>query len=151
MRITIQEQCEVDEPEIIIRCRKVDEPILNIFARLRALDNKITGTLEEQTFILNTEDILYIDTVDRKTFLYTKEQIYASPLKLYELEERLAGDDFIRITKSAIVNFSKVKSLRGDFGGRLICKLENGESLNVSRQYAITIKEKLCIIKGGSS
>ena len=150
MKLTILENCEVNEPEIEVRCRKADESILRVLAAIRAIDNKLTGTLDEHTFILNAADILYIDTTDRKTFLYTVDKVFESPLKLYDLEERLAGDDFIRITKSSIVNFSKVKSLRGDFGGRLICKLENGENLNVSRQYAVTIKQKLGIIKGGS-
>ena len=71
-------------------------------------------------------------------------------MKLYELEERLAGEDFIRATKSCVLNFGKVKSLRGDFGGRMLCTLENGETITVSRQYAAVIKQKLGITKGES-
>ena len=148
MKIIINENSGLEETEVIINCRQTDEQILRICAGLRMLDKKVTGVWNEQTFILNTSDILYIESVDRKTFLYTASQTYETPLKLYELEERLAGDDFIRATKSCIINFGKVKSLRGDFGGRLLCTLENGETVTVNRQYAVAIKQKLGLMKG---
>jgi DNA-binding LytR/AlgR family response regulator len=148
MRIVINESDNFDDTEVIINCRKTDEQVLRICAGLRMLDKKVTGLLNEQTFILNASDILYIETVDRKTFLYTTGQVYESPLKLYELEERLAGDDFIRATKSCILNFGAVKSLRGDLGGRMQCTLQNGEIITVSRQYTNTIKQILGISKG---
>ena len=150
MKIIIKENPAIEETEIIINCRQADAEILRICAGLRVFDKKITGLLDGQTFLLNATDILYVESVERKTFLYTQGQVYETPLKLYELEERLAGDDFIRATKSCVLNFSKVKSLRGEFGGRMLCTLENGEIVTVSRQYAIAIKQKLGITKGES-
>jgi len=143
MKIHINEKPNISETEIIINCRSTDEQILRICAGLRMLDKKITGMINGEVFILGSSDILYIETVDRKTFIYTSGKVYETPLKLYEIDERLATDDFIRITKSCIVNFDKVRSIRGDIGGRLVCGLENGESIVVSRQYAPTIKQKL--------
>jgi len=148
VKIIIHENNSITETEIIINCRQTDEQILRICAGLRAFDQKITGLWKGQTFLLNPADILYIETVDRKTFLYTAAQVYETPLKLYELEERLAGEDFIRAAKSCVLNFRKVKSLRGDFGGRMLCTLENDETVSVSRQYAAVIKQKLGIVKG---
>jgi len=151
VKIIINENATIDETEIIINCRQADEQIMRICAGLRVFDKKVTGFLDGQTFLLNASDILYVETVERKTFLYTAGQVYETPLKLYELEERLAGEDFIRATKSCVLNFAKVKSLRGDFGGRMLCTLENGEIVTVSRQYATTIKQKLGITKGEST
>ena len=148
MKITINENANLNETEIIINCRQVDEEIMRICAGLRVFDKKVTGLHNGQTFILSTSDILYAETVDRRTFLYTAGGVYETPLKLYELEERLAGEDFIRAGKSCVLNFAKVKSLRGDFGGRMLCTLENGEMIAVSRQYAVAIKQKLGITKG---
>ena len=147
MKITINENLHIKETEVIINCRQTDEHILRICAGIQMFDKKVTGMYRGQTHILNAQDILYAETVDRKTFIYTEGSVYNTALRLYELEEQLAGDDFIRITKSCVLNFSKVKSLRGDFGGRLLCVLENGESVMVSRQYAIDIKKKIGAIK----
>jgi len=151
MKIVINESSCINETEIIINCRQMDEQIIRICAGLRIIDKKITGFLDGQMYLLAALDILYVETVDRKTFLYTANQVYETPLKLYEMEERLAGDDFIRVTKSSIINFEKVKSIRGEFGGRMLCTLENGEVITVSRQYANVIKQKLYIIKGDNS
>ena len=151
MKIIINENSKIDETEIIINCRQVDEDILRICAGLRIYDKKVTGVLDGQTFILNAFDLLYVETIDRKTFLYTKREVYETPLRLYELEERFAGEDFIRITKSCVLNFNKVKSIRGEFGGKMICTLENDERVTVSRQYATTIKQKLDLMKGETS
>ena len=148
MKIIINENSNIEETEIIINCRQTDEQILRICAGLRMFDKKITGLFNEQIYLLNASDILYVDTVDRKTFIYTTGQVYETPLKLYEIEERLATDDFVRASKSCVLNFGKVESLRGDFGGRMLCTLENGETIIVSRQYATVIKQKLGFTKG---
>jgi DNA-binding LytR/AlgR family response regulator len=143
MKIIINENPNINETEIIINCLQANEQIMRICAGLRIYDKKITGLLDEQIHLLALSDILYIESVDRKTFLYTTDELYETPLKLYELEDRLVGDDFIRTTKSSIINFNKVKSLRSDFGGKLLCTLENDEVITVSRQYAGAIKQKL--------
>lgn len=143
MKISIEEQAELAETEVIIRCRQADPQILKMIATLRAFDQKITGTREGRTFLLDAGDILYIDTADKKTFLYTAGEVYETPLRLYELEERLAPQDFFRASKSSVVNFNAIRALRPDFGGRMELTMTNGEKLFVSRQYVPTVKQKL--------
>jgi len=143
LKITLTEQGDIQETEVTITCRQVDEQILRLVAGLRAFDKTITGTRDEQTFLLTPGEILYIDTADRRTFLYTAEAVYETPLKLYELAEGLAQDEFFRASKSCVINFSKIKSLRPDFGGRLTATLETGEKLTISRQFVPDVKKKL--------
>ena len=69
--------------------------------------------------------------------------MYESRLRLYELEEQLAPRDFVRVSKSAIVNFDQVRSLRPDLGGRLRLTLSNGEVVVANRQYVPAIRKKL--------
>lgn len=145
MKVQIEESMKYADTEIIIRCREVNEQVARIVSLVRSDDKKITGTVDGDTHILDIESILYIDTVDKKTFLYLENQVYETPLKLYELEERLGGSDFFRASKSVIINFNKILSLRPDFGGRMLVQMSNGEKLNVSRQFVPTIKKKLGI------
>ena len=143
MKIIIDEGTQITETEVTIRCRKADEQILRMIASLRVFDRKITGLRDGQTFLLSPADILYCDTADRRTFLYTAEGVYETPLKLYELLDQFSQEEFLRASKSSVVNFSKIKSLRPDFGGRLTATLENGEQLTISRQFVPDIKKKL--------
>ena len=48
-------------------------------------------------------------------------------LRLYELEQRLAGAGFTG-RESLLLNFDHIRALRPDFGGRLLATLSNGEN-----------------------
>lgn len=143
MKITIDECSDAVQIEVNVRCPRMDEQVLRMLALLRAFDQKITGVREGQTFILEARDILYADSVDKKTFLYTADGVFETPLRLYELEERLGPSDFFRASKAVVVNFGQIRSLRPEFGGRMLATLTNGEIVYVSRQYVPFIKEKL--------
>lgn len=147
MRVTVIENDNITESEIVINCKKADASIQKIVAALNMYDQKLTGILGNQTYILDVSDILYIDTVDKRTFLYTGTVVYETPLKLYELEERLEASDFFRAGKSTIINFNQIQSLKPDITGRFQVTLSNKERLFVSRQYAVTIKQKLGVIR----
>jgi len=143
LKIKIEEDIRAEDLEITIRCRQTNDAVIRILEMLRMTDRKLTGHRENQTYILDVSQILYIDTVEKRTFLYTEEEVYETPLKLYELEERLESCDFFRASKSSIINFNQIQSLKPEFGGTMQVTMTNGERLNVSRQYARAIKEKL--------
>ena len=143
MKINVSVDSRFTETEITINCATVSAELEKVIATLRALDSKLTGVKNGQTFILDASQILYIDTVDKKTFLYAEADVYETSLRLYELEEQLSATDFFRAGKSSIINFNKIKSLKTDINGRIIVIMENDEKLIVSKQYAPFIKNKL--------
>ena len=143
MKVNINIDKRYTETEVTINCAVMSDELEKVIASLRALDFKLTGTKDGQTHILDAKQILYIDTVDKKTFLYAKSAIYETNLRLYELEESLSSSDFFRAGKSSIINFNKIKSLKSDIDGRIIVVMENNEKLIVSRQYTEFIKRKL--------
>ncbi|ADZ82644.1 LytTR family DNA-binding domain-containing protein [Cellulosilyticum lentocellum] len=143
MKIHIDTQIDQNEIEVIIRCKEANEEVKRIQDLLELFNKKLKGIKDQQIYILDVIQILYIDTVDKRTFLYTAGDIYESNLKLYELEELLETSNFFRAGKSIIINFSHIKRIKPDFGGRLEVTISNEEKLYVSRQYAIHIKERL--------
>lgn len=143
MKITLNQDPAFPETEIIINCPQADEDILHLVAMLRIHEKKLVGTLDGERYLLDAKEILYIDTADKHTFLYTAQAVYECALRLYELEEGLRGLDFLRVSRSAIVNFRRIRSIRPELGGRLVVTVDGGERLYVSRQYATGLKEKL--------
>ena len=143
MKITLNQDPSFVETEVTINCPQADEDILHLVAMLRIHQKKLVGTLEEERYLLDVKDILYIDTADKRTFLYSGKAVYECALRLYELEDGLRDLDFIRTGRSSIVNFRRIQSIRPELGGRLLLTMDNGELLYVSRQYAREIKEKL--------
>ena len=143
MKIHINQQSDIVETKITISCRQISPEIEKIISLLRVMDLKLTGIKDNQTYILDVAKILYIDTVDKKTFFYTKTEVYETTLKLYELEEKLSVNDFLRANKSCIINFNQIKAIKADLDGKLLVTMNNGEKLFISRQYAASFKEKL--------
>ncbi len=143
MKVTVEERPELDQIEVIVRCKRMDAETARLIELLRLSDARLTGEKDGETCILDGAEVLYIDTVDRGTFLYTAAGVYETRLRLYELEEQLSGWDFVRVSKSVIVNFGQVRSLRPDFGGRMRLTMSNGEVVMANRQYVPAIKQKL--------
>ena len=106
---------------------------------------KISCTKDGITHLVDTGEVLYFESVDKKSFLYTESDVYELSLKLYEIEETLSDVGFIRSAKSQILNTHKIASLCPDFGGRIETTMISGEKLIVSRQYAKLLKERLGI------
>ena len=93
--------------------------------------------------ILDISKIAYIESVDRRTFVYTDSECYETKMKLYEMEERLCGSGFLRISKSCLVRLRFIRSIKAELDRRLRLTLENGEQMIVSRQYADELKRRL--------
>lgn len=145
MKISINIDPELSDTEIIINCSSLTAETESIIAALRMADNQLTVTRDGETHILDITKIAYIESVDRKTFVYTENDCYESKLKLYEMDDRLCnpGGGFLRISKSCIVRLKYIRSLKAELDRRIRITLENGEQLIASRQYADELKKRL--------
>lgn len=145
MKIIIEELKEGEEEQIIIKCGKLSDDILRLLSKIRTHSETVVGYDGDVIHRLPSQDIYYFDTADNKTFAYTDRSVYVIHRKLYELEEELGGGDFLRISKSAILNMKKIKSISPAFSGRFEALLDNGEKIIISRQYVPDLKKKLHI------
>ncbi len=146
MKITINTDERNTETEITIHCRQLDTEIEKIMATLRMLNSQLMVTKDEENHLVDIADIIYVEAVERKTFVYTKEDVFESKLKLYEMEERLCAGSFLRISKSCLVNLRAIKSLKNDIERKIRLTLKNGEQIIVSRQYADEMKRRLGVM-----
>jgi len=143
MKITIDTPKPGEEDEIIVRCANLDEKIMNLIYSLKSDQDKLTGYMEDKIVKLSAKDIYYFESVDNKVFAYTAKGTYEVHKKLYELEEEYGHTDYLRISKSIIVNVAKIGYLKPIFNGRFEAQLKNGEKIIISRQYVLDLKKKL--------
>lgn len=143
MKITILPPEPGQEDEIILRCAQLDDRVLELLRALRNEQFKLSAYSETGITLLDPKEVYYFEAVDNKVFAYCEKQVYEVRKKLYELEDAFAGTDFLRISKSTIVDLSKVMHLSAAFNGRLEAKLKNGEKTIISRQYVPALKKKL--------
>lgn len=143
MKITIRLDENAAETAVTIVCRQLDPELEAAVADLGLLGQTVAGKKDGETYFIPVIDIYYIETVENKTFIYTRDQVYESPLKLWRLEEKFEDGPFVRAGKSILMNIKKVRSMKREPNSRLSATLQNGEKLIVSRQYMPTIKKKL--------
>lgn len=143
MKILVEQDESVHETEVILRCRALDDQTASIIASLRMHDKKIVGMIENEYQSVPAREVLFAESVDGNTFVYTTTIVLEVALRLYELEERLASSGFVRAAKNCLVNLNRIVAFRPYVGGRLLASLDNGEDLVISRKYAPQIKALL--------
>ena len=141
MKIIIQDPNPGEEDSITISVSSMTDNIMRAINLLKSPEN-LTVYLDEQAYMLPIVDVFYAESVDLKTFIYAEKTVYRSKLKLYEVEEILNKDDFLRISKQVIVNVKKMKSVAPAGDSRFQATLTNGEKVLISRQYVPTLKER---------
>ena len=95
--------------------------------------------------VLEQGEIIRIYAASGKVFAVTNRGEYTMRLRLYEVEERLNPDQFVRISNSEIINLKRVKNFDLSFTGTICVELTNGTTAFVSRRYVSKIKKILGI------
>lgn len=146
MKIEIEVDKNIPDLRITVACKELTPKIEKILAALRMMDNQITGKLGDEIHLLDLAQIIYIESVDRRSFLYTKDQVYESGFRLYELEQKLEEYGFLRVSKSFLICLRNIQTLRTDINRRIRITMSNGEQIIASRQYADELKKRLGVI-----
>lgn len=143
MKIEINVDERVADMEIVVTCRKLTPEVERVLAALRMMDHKLTGRRDGEIHLLDVARVIYIESVDRKCFIYTADQVYESELHLYELEQQLEEYGFFRVSKSILIHLRDIRSLKADINRRIRVTMSNGEQIIASRQYADELKKRL--------
>lgn len=141
MKIVIQKPREGEEEQIIVISHDVGPELTRMLNAIKTRNSLLIAYIDNDIYQVSAADILYIEAVDGKIFLYGQDAVYESKQKLYELEEMLADGEFLRISKSFIVNLNKIESLTPSLYGRLEATLANGEKVVISRHYVSSLKK----------
>lgn len=108
------------------------EEILNKYQT--SSKNILTVFKDDQVFVIDAKDIIRIYSENKNVFIETKKDSYKSRLRLYEIEERLEKNNFIRISRFEIINIKYIEKLDLSFTGTVAVSLKNGKVSYVSRR-----------------
>lgn len=102
----------------------------------------LTGKHENRWCPVPIEEIAFIESLQKKTWFYNKDEAYQSIYTLKELEQSLP-DQFLRIHRSYIVNIKEITEIARDFSSSILIKLKNGTTLPVSQTYTAQVRKTL--------
>ena len=129
-------QISQGEDEVILNYREMNDEVVKIMAFFRNENRKIIGWKEKTQVVIVPDDILYIESVDGRTYAYTEDEVYKVNYNLLQMEEILRDISFFRCSKSMIMNIDKVMYLKSLSSNRIDVTIKNGEHIMISRTYA---------------
>ncbi|MBR6237825.1 MAG: LytTR family transcriptional regulator DNA-binding domain-containing protein [Lachnospiraceae bacterium] len=142
MKVEIRQAKTTEEESAIITAVKMTDSIKSAVDILRDNAAGIAVSSGNDTLMIRTDLIYYIESVDKRTYVYTKGDCFETKYRLYELEDIL-GFNFLRCSKAMIVNIRKIRSVRAELNARMSVELLNGERIIISRGYVKDLKNKL--------
>lgn len=146
MKIEILVDEKAEDVTVSVTCRHLTPDVEKILIALRMINHQLTAKKDNEIYLLDMEQIIYIESVDRKCFICTPDEVYETEIRLYELEQRLEEYGFFRVSKSFLIQLRQIQSLKADINRRIRVTMSNGEQIIASRQYAQELKKRLGVI-----
>ena len=142
LKLTIDKSPKYIEAEINIKCDEIDKTIQDVIDLVQNKQRNISVQQDGSTKTISLGSVYYLESVDEKTFVYGKDEVFSTVMKLYEAEEILSGTSFVRISKSCILNIDILDSVKVMLNGKMEATLDNGEKLIINRHYVPGFKKK---------
>ncbi|MDE6759906.1 MAG: LytTR family transcriptional regulator DNA-binding domain-containing protein [Lachnospiraceae bacterium] len=137
MKVNIYKKDGLNENYISLYYDKIDKETEMAKAFLLSFQKKIIGKdrISEKERMILPGEILYLEMVDRKCFLYLKDSEWQTDATLQRFLEQFENQGFVRISKSMVVNIFHIRELKAEANMRINVILKNGEMLTVNRSY----------------
>jgi DNA-binding LytR/AlgR family response regulator len=145
MKLTLH-QINEGEDEVIINYRQMNDEVHGLMEYIENHEKRLCGFQGKIQYMIHPENILYFESVDDVTYIYTSKDVYRSTYTLSQVELFLSGYEYFRCSKSMIINICKISCLKSEPGCRINATMENGEHVMISRRYSKELRE---ILKGG--
>lgn len=147
MNIRIELDEEQAEDEVVIRCQSLTDEVKRVQKAISSAissGQNITLYQGDTEYYVALEEILFFETEGSVLNAHTREHVYQTRYRLYELEEMYSGN-FVRISKSAIVNVHEIYSLsRSTLSTTSVISFAGThKQVFVSRHYNKQLKDKI--------
>jgi len=144
LKVEIKKVNSYDDERAELSVVEVTDTIQSAIDTLENNCRVITARYNGQTVMCQIDKIYYIESIDKRTYIYTKDNTLEVSYRLYELESELTRN-FFRAAKAMIINIRKIKSVKSEINGRMTAELLNGEQVIIARSYVKELKERLGI------
>ena len=125
MKVEISIDKKYSNPKVVIYCDEYTSDIQNVYEKiLSSTTKKILAIKDDKTYLLDFDEIVRAYSLDKKVFVSTMKDTYEIRERIYELEEKLSLEKFIRISRSEIINLDYIEKLDLSFIGTISVELK---------------------------
>lgn len=129
--------------EVEINYPHENSQVNRIITTLHDLDIHLPCKKHDLEWMIPATAVFYIESVDKKTFVYLEKDVLSIHRPLYQLLEELKFAGFVQISKSCLLNINYLEKIRPLLNSRMEACLSNNEKLLVTRKYLSNIKNAL--------
>jgi len=130
------------EPKIVIHTDRMTDEVRSLIDRLTdPSPDAIPAQTERGVELLPTDSLIRIYTERQKVMAQTAGGTYMLRFRLYEMEEKLRGHAFVRISSSELVNTKMITGMDFSLAGTILITLKGGITTYVSRRHVAEIKK----------
>ena len=126
---------------VVIEYPEWSESVESLYKKIGRMDLSFTGKCDDRSVNISVSDIYYIENVERKLFLYTRDEVYRFDGTMADIENNMYDTGLVRISRTCIMNTDRLKEIRQIKNSHLEAVLDNDEKLIVSRKYLADIKK----------
>ena len=144
MKVNLFVSRDIEEPYADIHTNELTDNITKAMSILESDDSSEMLAVKKGSDIalLAFSDVFMFRVEDKQVKVYTESKEYQIKKALYQVEENLTSD-FVRISKTTIVNLKKVERVAPSLKGMMFIQLKNGLKDNISRKYLPDFKQAL--------
>lgn len=144
MKVNLFVSRDIEEPYADIHTNELTDNITKAMSILESDDSNEMLAVKRGSDIalLEFSEIFMFRVEDKQVNVYTENHEYIIKKPLYQVEETLTSD-FVRISKTTIVNLKKIKRVAPSLKGMMFIELKNGLKDNISRKYLPEFKRAL--------
>ena len=144
MKVNLFVSKDIEEPHADIHTNELTDNITKALSILESDDSNDMLAVKKGSDIALLEfgDVFMLRVEDKQVKVYTENNQYLVKKPLYQVEETLSSD-FVRISKTTIVNLRKIERVAPSLKGMMFIQLKNGLKDNISRKYLPDFKNAL--------
>ncbi len=144
MKVNLFVSKDIEEPHADIHTNELTDNITKAMSILESDDSNDMLAVKKGSDIalLEFDDVFMLRVEDKQVNVYTENGQYLVKKPLYQVEETLSSD-FVRISKTTIVNLRKIERVAPSLKGMMFIELKNGLKDNISRKYLPDFKNAL--------
>ena len=144
MKVTLFVSKDIEESYADIHTSELSDNISKAISILESEDvnDMLAVKKGSDIALLESSDVYMFRVEEKQVKVYTENDEYVIKKPLYQVEDSL-GNDFLRISKTTIVNFKKIERVAPSLRGMMFVQLKNGLKDNISRKYLPDFKQAL--------
>ena len=135
-----------DDLNVTVNAVAKNDKVIKLLNYLDKYNQKSSSLIpiktEDSILTIKQTELIKVEVTKNILSFYTKSDVIQTNGRLYQVLTRL-NENFVQVSKHAIINLNHLLSLEAGFTGNMIAKLNFDQRADVSRKYLPELERRL--------